>query len=611
MKRLGSLIFIILLLINIASAERFVNYNLREGLIDENGNFRSTNNPLNYVNVIGYTCLNRDCSQLGNKIFDNQVLNSESSSSIQLRYPTNLQSNYGYAVYYYKDGYITWESNPNWFGTDLSDPQGPFNVYLSKKEVCSSNIEEFSIVNSQRTNTPVVVSVKAGVDLTTKAAIENAGPLKAIPSELKGQYSVKTIVTLTVLKDNKIEFFNEKYLIIGYGNSENVRFSFTPTKSGDYRVLATTKIVDKKCLGSQANSAEKRILVLEENPTNMCYTKLGDLETNNDIRAGGILNLGFTKISNLQTDQNNVEPIKTKIEVELKSKNGVPVFNEVVFLNKNKNTVDTEKENLILNIPKDILPGFYEINIKASGNDLRCGNNNKEDTENKYITILKKNFLNKILEIITQPITSAELNKLYVYDVNAVDANGNDIEYSLLSGPYGMSIDKYTGVITWFVDANKFSKEEKYNVIIVANDGFFFDVQMFSIIVNGRNFNEKNTNTKHKFKFDGMQLETSSVKEGIQGFLLLKNEGSFKEKKVSVSAKIYDLDIYEELISNLNLGKRDSFWVPLDIKLPQYTKEGEYLLNIQIGNSDHTEERVFVVYITRNMKEEKVIKRNA
>jgi len=134
-KLLLSILIIFLLSVTLVSAERTADYIIREGLINENGELSTTTNPITNFNVVGYVCLDSTCSSVGDQIFS---VNSGPLDSIQLTYPTILQSQYGYGVYYYKDGFIPWEQNPGWSGTDPSDPQGPYTKYLSKKTSCTA-----------------------------------------------------------------------------------------------------------------------------------------------------------------------------------------------------------------------------------------------------------------------------------------------------------------------------------------------------------------------------------------------------------------------------------------------------------------------------------------
>lgn len=47
------------------------------------------------------------------------------------------------------------------------------------------------------------------------------------------------------------------------------------------------------------------------------------------------------------------------------------------------------------------------------------------------------------------PTATAIAGQLYTYDVNATDANGDSLTYSLISAPSGMSINTATGFIAW------------------------------------------------------------------------------------------------------------------------------------------------------------------
>lgn len=611
MRKIFVLFFIFILLANFANAERFVNYNLKEGKIDSNGNFQTTDNNIDNVNVAGYVCLDEGCKTLGKSIFTtkvmtngfptglgNGVLNSGSNSFIQLNYPTVLQSNYGYALYYYKDGYIPWESNPNWFGTDPSDPKGPYNVYLSKKEACSSKVEELTIKNSERPNTPVVFSVKANVDTKTKSAInEGSGPLKAVPQELKPQYSVRTLVSIAVYDENNLPIFNDKKEVsIGFSQLGDTEFSFTPQSAGDYRAVVTTNVVDDKCSSSVPESKEKEFFVLEEYPQNTCYTKLGNLVlSNNQIVKGQDLPLSFNKLSNLQLnkEKDDIKAVPTTVNLQLINLNQEVVFEKTFELKANSNTFESEKTNLIFTIPNTIEKGFYNLVLSGTANDNKCLNDNQIDFLEDQLLILDGSGFNAP-HITSTPILSAKLGETYTYDVDATDPDGDSISYSIF-GPSGMNIDKITGLITWDVNNRDFSKGQKKNVLVIASDGLFFDVQIFTITIGSND----NLNRKHKVNFGGFELETSNVQEGINGLIQLKNTGDFKENDVSITADIYDLGVHEILTENLNLGKQDTLWIPLSINLPKNTKAGEYLVNIRISNTKHSEERNLVVLVEK------------
>ncbi|MEK6937158.1 MAG: hypothetical protein AABW58_03750 [Nanoarchaeota archaeon] len=621
MKKLFSLILILLLVASFVDATRFVRYDLREGKIDAQGDFKATGTPVNDVNVVGYVCLDEGCKTLGKKIFikkntppkegpfevgtNNGVLNSGDNYWIELFYPTELMSQFGYAVYYYKNGFIPWEANPNWFGTNSQDPQGPFNVYLSKKEVCSSEITNVKVMNNERKNTPVVIYVDAELDAKTKAAINHAGPLEAVPEDLKEEYSVRTLVNLDIIDEDGFNVYSDSQeALIGYGNEENIEFEFTPGSSGSFTALVTSKVTDEKCLESEVDHEEKEFVVLDENPLNMCYTELNNLELSSyNVKAGHDLLLEFNKISNFQENIENevIVPVETWVNVELYNSDWERVHEKLFNLKANLNSVDPEEHELLINIPEFLDEGLYNIVVRGYGKDERCSLDNKEDTLHEEVFVENGGFFGNAPKIITNPVTKAELGKTYLYDVDAVDLDNDVLAYYLV-GPEGMTINENTGLVTLFVDPEKFSANEKVLIVLFVTDGLFVDAQVFFIEILDE-VKEKKEKKDHEFKVNGLDLEFSDNENGVVGFLSLKNDGDFRENNVNIYADIYDLGVHEVLTSNVNLGTRDSIWVPVDIRVPSNTQEGEYIVNVVIENSKHKQEHRFVAFIEDKNKE--------
>jgi len=61
--------------------------------------------------------------------------------------------------------------------------------------------------------------------------------------------------------------------------------------------------------------------------------------------------------------------------------------------------------------------------------------------------------LSSEVRIISEPVLTARVNQLYVYDVDAIsDDPGDEIEYELRESPSGMTIDEVTGLIQWIPD---------------------------------------------------------------------------------------------------------------------------------------------------------------
>jgi PKD repeat protein len=86
--------------------------------------------------------------------------------------------------------------------------------------------------------------------------------------------------------------------------------------------------------------------------------------------------------------------------------------------------------------------------------------------------------LNNNPSINSTPVTSAFVGQPYNYDVNATDADGDTLTYSLNTNLTGMTINSTTGLINWVPYS-----AGNYKVIVKVTDGDLFDTQEFNINV--------------------------------------------------------------------------------------------------------------------------------
>jgi hypothetical protein len=84
--------------------------------------------------------------------------------------------------------------------------------------------------------------------------------------------------------------------------------------------------------------------------------------------------------------------------------------------------------------------------------------------------------------IISEPILKASTSQNYVYDVNAIDPDEDNLTYSLVNAPQGMSIDNLTGEILWNT-AGKTVGNYDISVKVTDNRGGV-DTQEFVIALN-------------------------------------------------------------------------------------------------------------------------------
>jgi len=93
-------------------------------------------------------------------------------------------------------------------------------------------------------------------------------------------------------------------------------------------------------------------------------------------------------------------------------------------------------------------------------------------------------FLNKAPVIISEPIITATEDQLYSYQVEAIDSNGDDLNYSLIIKPEGMSIDSANGLISWAPVNNQIGI---HRVTVEISDGKHSVTQNFEIEVSNVN----------------------------------------------------------------------------------------------------------------------------
>jgi len=77
--------------------------------------------------------------------------------------------------------------------------------------------------------------------------------------------------------------------------------------------------------------------------------------------------------------------------------------------------------------------------------------------------------LNKPPTITPNPVTEAFVGEPYIYEVIAMDPEGDPLTFSLNTNPEGMSIDSHTGVISWTPGSED---EGEHDVVLVVSDPY-------------------------------------------------------------------------------------------------------------------------------------------
>ena len=112
--------------------------------------------------------------------------------------------------------------------------------------------------------------------------------------------------------------------------------------------------------------------------------------------------------------------------------------------------------------------GNFEVNVEVSDGEL-------SDTQSFNITVSEP--LNQAPVITSVPITSVILGEIYNYTIVAIDPEEDDLTYTLITKPTGMTIS-IDGAIIWTPSA-----VGSYDVTVEVSDGELTATQSFSIVV--------------------------------------------------------------------------------------------------------------------------------
>ena len=160
--------------------------------------------------------------------------------------------------------------------------------------------------------------------------------------------------------------------------------------------------------------------------------------------------------------------------------NDIEIDNEplkITSVNQGKNgTVSINPDNTLTYIPN---ANFYGTDTFTY---TICDHQDETDTATVSVTVEP---LNDAPVITSKPETTAMLNVLYTYDVNAVDPDTQDtLTYFLTSKPEGMKIDPVTGLIKWNPTDIHPEPNQVTIMVVDSNETPASDIQSFTIKVN-------------------------------------------------------------------------------------------------------------------------------
>lgn len=181
-------------------------------------------------------------------------------------------------------------------------------------------------------------------------------------------------------------------------------------------------------------------------------------------------------------------------------------------------------------------------------------------------------------QIVSQPLTSARFGDDYLYQVRAIDPDGDLLTYQV-SGPAGMAITS-DGLVEWDVDVRG-----SVNVIVVVSDGEFSVEQQYTISDIRRPHND--------LKFSNVRVAPEVIMPGepIVVQMTVDNNGDQDLSDLRVRAIIYELGTYATS-SEFDLDEGEYQSETLVLQTPYYTQPGRYVVKV-VAQNDLYHDQVF------------------
>jgi hypothetical protein len=256
MKRSKFLLWIIIMFFLSTSlplifAERYEDNFFKNATIDTSGNFIMTNSPINDVKVFGVICGDDNCNSVLGRLWNGTILNS-TNDLIQLVYPTDLLSEFGYGIYIVKEGYVPSGYKSFWFGTSPNDPVGPYDNYIAKKQVCHPQLlNPYISLNDYQLN--IVTNITSPISHTPF--------LGFIPLEIENYFKAKTEIIIEIRKNDQLVYNDTKTENLIFSGIKQVDFNIT-LSPGEHEVLIyTTTEHEDKCLSYQSYSHVENVTI--------------------------------------------------------------------------------------------------------------------------------------------------------------------------------------------------------------------------------------------------------------------------------------------------------------------------------------------------------------
>jgi len=408
---------------------------------DSNGDY------LDDVDIVVYNCLDANCQNVQIPAFAHTGNSNDlfPNYNIIVHYPRTLETSNGYAVYFYRAGYLPLE----YFVTAYGDGTRTYERTFNKKQECRAPIDDLSVLNEVRANEPLVIDVRASLDATTHSAFSLTDDTPwYVPQEYKEEfYSALTDVVLTItnIDTGEVVFSESREVNIYADDSEDVHFTWIPQVEGNYQVLATTSVPDAQCASSIDEQADKEFRVLSEEPRNVCYTLLNNLRVDDvNPRVEQELEIQINKISNYADSDGALSPLPTNINLTIE-KDDIIVYELGRVFSANPDSVNPVELSFSW-APEEL--GQYTISVEGIAEECPVADNQGE-SESIGLNVSIEPSVNH--DPVFEDLDDKEVFEAdeLTFILEASDVDEDQLYFTSPNLPEGATLDRETGLFQW------------------------------------------------------------------------------------------------------------------------------------------------------------------
>lgn len=140
-----------------------------------------------------------------------------------------------------------------------------------------------------------------------------------------------------------------------------------------------------------------------------------------------------------------------------------------------------------MNISSEGLITWKSIDVGLEIIKIQVVDNNGGRSSQSFFLAVRDSAINNLPIFTSSPILTVELGGTYLYDADAIDADGDSLNYALTMSPEGMTIESSSGMISWIPTLEQFGE---HSVIIQVSDSLGGSaLQSFVINVLSHNLN--------------------------------------------------------------------------------------------------------------------------